>query len=81
MSCFPEWKDMPESQAIVTLSWEDVYYKAEPITQEEFGRDPTKDEIKELFHHILHKGIDMEDGTFWGSVEVLCQEYYDEVKR
>lgn len=77
---FPDWKDMPESQPIVTLSWEDIYDKAEVITQEKFQRNPTQEEIKELFDHILQKGMDMEDGTFWSTVEYYCQEYYDEVK-
>ena len=76
---FPKWENMPESQPIVTLSWEDIYYKAEPVTQEEFKRNPTQEEIKELFDFIHHKGMDMEDGTFWGTVEVYCQEYYGEV--
>ena len=75
---FPKWSDMPEPQCMVTLSWENVYYIAEPITQVEFKRDPTEKEIKELFEIIHHKGMDMDNSTFWGTLDYHCQEYYDE---
>lgn len=75
---FTEWSDMPEPQCMVKLSWEDVYHKAEQITQEKLKRDPTEKEIKELFEIIIHKGLDMGNSTFWGTLDYHCQEYYDE---
>ena len=76
---FPNWEHMPNSQPLVTLSWEDIYGKAQEITQEEFSRNPIQKEIKELFDHILQKGMDMENGTFWSTVEYRCEEYYKEM--
>lgn len=76
---FPKWKNMPKPFSLVTLSWEDIYYTAKFITQEKFQRNPTKVEIRELFDFITSRGMDMDNGTFWDTVEVHCQQHYDEV--
>jgi hypothetical protein len=76
-----KWVGMPESQPIVTLSWEDIYYTAKSIAQEECKRNPTQEEIKELFDIMLHKGINMSDEVFRVTIKVYCQKYYDEVDK
>lgn len=75
-----EWTDMPEPKSMLTLSWEDIYSIAEDISQNELQRNPTQEEIKELFSIISQRGMDPESGMFWGTVEVSCQEYYDNLR-
>lgn len=70
------WKDMPQAVAILTLSWEDIVPTATQITQSKWKRNPTEDEIKEIFEHVAHRGLDCESGTYWTLIEVECQDYY-----
>ena len=46
----PDWSDMPEGMTLATLSWEDVFIKA----QEELQRDPTREETLEMFDDMAH---------------------------
>ena len=77
---FPKWPDMPKSVPMIELSWEDIYENAKDITQDRFKRNPTKEEIKELFNIIEHKGLDAESGTFWATISVRCSTYYDGIE-
>ena len=72
----PTWDDMPKPAAILTLSWEDIWGEAADVTNDKFGRMPTKEEIKELFEITMHRGMDCESDSFWSRVQYNISEYY-----
>ncbi len=74
----PNFEGMPEPHAILTLSWEDIWPSAQTYTQDHWKRDPTAQEIKEIFQYIIHKGLDCEDGTFWSIVSFRVEMYYED---
>lgn len=49
-SKIPDWKDMPKSVTLATLSWEDVYLKA----CQELERTPTRKETVDMFNEMAH---------------------------
>ena len=80
-SKIPSWDDMPKPAPLIVLSWEDIYPYARNSARERFDRDPTKEEIREIFRMIERKGMDCEDGTFWSTVEYYTSEYYQGLTR
>lgn len=72
----PEWDNMPEAEAILTKSWEDFYPSAHSLTLEKWSRDPTKEEITEIFERC--DSMDCECGTYWSTVEEQVRNYYQD---
>lgn len=72
------WKGMPKPKAIAVLSWEDIYCVAQQITQDNWKRDPTKEEVIAIFDDIGND-MDCEHDTFNSMVENACDEFYDEL--
>lgn len=77
---FPNWENMPEPEALLTLSWEDIYDIAKNISQDRLQRDPTQEDIKKIFNIICQKGMNAESETFWSIIDIRCGFYYDELK-
>ena len=75
---FPDWKDMAKPKPFLMLSWEDVYDKANVLTQERLRRRPTREEITEIFDSFDSTDVDCEYDTFWTKVEACVIAYYDE---
>ena len=76
----PKFKDMPKTRVIVTQSWEDIWYAALDTCQETLDRNPTREEIIELFDHVpAHPDMDDwdEDGGYSAAVGSSIDEYYE----
>ena len=43
----PQWTEMPDSVALITLNWEDIWYEAE-----EMDEHLTREECIKIFHQI-----------------------------
>ena len=76
---FPEWKDMPKSHPLLTLSWEDVFEQAKKESQNKFKRNPTRDEVDKIFQTIKQHGMDCEFDTFWDTVDRHAVDFYSNV--
>ena len=75
---FPSWHgdDLPKPQAILTLSWEDIWEYAQRESLEKFNRLPTRDEISAIFDQITESDWDCEYSTFWQQVEDQTKKFY-----
>lgn len=73
----PDWKNMPDSECLLRKSWEDFYPSAQQITQDKWKRDPTPDEISDIFEKC--HDMDCENDSYWGRVDATCSSYYQDV--
>lgn len=76
----PDWTDMPDPQQCMILDWQDIYLKAQVITQKKFGRLPTKAEVKEIFLSLVWLAGDYKTETFWTKIEKHCENEYHDIK-
>ena len=49
----PDFKDMPKPAAVRTLSWEDIWDEAQETCQDRYDRDPTREEIIDIFNILV----------------------------
>lgn len=66
----PAWDGMPSPKAVMTLSWEDVWFKLCDVLE----RQPTREEVESAFEEAAHR---MEDGLiedFWICIEGAARE-------
>lgn len=70
----PDWKKMPEAQALLTKSWEDFYPYAQSYTQKHWNRNPTKQELVDIFESC--DDWDCEYSTYWSEVDNAVDNYY-----
>lgn len=78
-SLFPSWKNVVTPKALLMLSWEDIYARAKQIFQNRLHRDPTNEEINQLWSTIYHKGMYVEFEDFCRIVDRHCWEQCDKV--
>ena len=71
-------KDMPEPEPLLVKSWEDFFPYTQKITQKKWNRDPTKQEMIDVFESLDE--IDCENGTYWTSVECTIDVYFEDQK-
>jgi len=71
-------KDMPDPEPLLVKSWEDFFPHAQEITQEKWNRDPTKQEMIDVFNRL--DDFDCQDGTYWSSVEYAVYTYFEDLK-
>jgi len=74
----PDWEKekMPKPQALVTKSWEDFYPSAQVLTQNCWKRNPTPQEIKDIFDEC--DDFDCEYGTYWSTIDAVVERYYED---
>ena len=80
-SAIPSWDGMPKSKPILVLSWEDIYPYARDNAREYLGREPTKDDVRDIFERIDRVGMDSETDSFWGVVGFHTDEYYSNLSK
>jgi len=70
---FPKWEDMPKSDIILTLSWEDIFAQAKQL-----GIYLSRAQVIEAFA-IACRNSDNEYmmGAFWANVEYAIDEVKD----
>ena len=77
----PKFKNMPKTRVFVTQSWKNIWYTAQDSCQMHLDRDPTREEIIELFDNVIPAHPDMddwdEDGGYAEAVGSSIDEYYE----
>ena len=71
-------KDMPDPEPLLVKSWEDFFPAAQEYTQKKWNRDPTKEEMIDVFECL--DDFDCEDGTYWTSVEYTVKRYFQDLE-
>ena len=51
----PDFKDMPKPAAIKTLLWEDIWDEAQETCHNIHDRDPTREEIIDIFNILVER--------------------------
>ena len=51
----PDFKDMPKPAELKTLYWEDIWEEAQEACQDRHDRDPTREEIIDIFDDVVRK--------------------------
>ena len=67
----PAWNEMPAPRAVMTLSWEDIWFKL----CETLERQPTKEEVMSAFEEASRRMQDVLIEDFWICVDVVAEEY------
>lgn len=67
----PAWDGMPAPRAVMTLSWEDVWFKL----HDELGRRPAKEEVETAFEEAARRMEDALIEDFWVCVEEVSREH------
>ena len=67
----PAWDGMPAPRAVMTLSWEEVWFKL----CNDLGRQPTKEEVKTTFEEAARRMEDVLIEDFWVCLDSVVEEY------
>lgn len=67
----PAWDGMPAPRAVMTLSWEDVWFKL----RDALGRQPTKEEVETTFEEAARRMEDVLIEDFWVCLDGAVEEY------
>ena len=69
----PAWDGMPAPRAVMTLSWEEVWFKL----YNELGRQPTKEEVETTFEEAARRMEDVLIEDFWVCLDSVIEEHTD----
>ena len=71
----PDFKDMPKPVTARTLSWEDVWNEAQETCQDRHGRDPTREEIIDIFNNLV-ESTELQDNDPTQFIVDAVEDFY-----
>ena len=73
----PDFKDMPKPAELKTLYWEDIWEEALETCQDRHNRDPTREEIVDIFNTMV-ESAELQDNDPTRFIVDAVEDFYNQ---